>query len=78
MDRGGAILSNWNQGEPPAPGWYQASHSKDERTWRWWDGKCWSRPAFPCHTAEQAGGIAEMKEITPLGTAGLLWREGVV
>jgi hypothetical protein len=45
--------------------------------WRWWDGECWSRPAFPCHTAEQAGGIAEMKEITPLGVLGIWWREGV-
>ena len=63
----------WRTGTPVEPDWYLSSASQDHNCWRWWDGERWSRPAFPCQNAEQAGAIAEIKEIHPLGTAGLFW-----
>ena len=67
----------WYIDPPEEPGWYLASASRDTRCWRWWDGKCWSRPAFPPQNAEQAGEMAAMPEV-PLGTTAFVWARGVV
>lgn len=32
----------WHSGPPPFVGWWNASWLKAKRTWRWWDGACWS------------------------------------
>jgi hypothetical protein len=54
----------WNNGHPPAPGWYPAKPTGAAwaNSYRWWDGKRWSWPAFPHETAEQAGKWASKKE----------------
>ena len=62
----------WHTKPPEEPGWYLASASRDTRCWRWWDGECWSRPAFPIQNAEQAGEMAALSEV-PLGTMAIVW-----
>lgn len=37
----------WHSGPPPHVGWWQASSGRSTRTWRWWNGECWSIVAFP-------------------------------
>ncbi|WP_367847030.1 hypothetical protein [Rhodoferax sp. WC2427] len=37
----------WHRGPPPHIGWWQASSGRSTRTWRWWNGTCWSIVAFP-------------------------------
>ena len=59
----------WNNGTPPEPGWYAARFARDalSRPWmnsyRWWDGRVWSWPAFPHETAVMAGRWAAKKEV---------------
>lgn len=51
----------WHKGAPPSIGWWPASGFKDIRSIRWWDGKYWSRPAYPYWTAIQAAEYAQKK-----------------
>lgn len=51
----------WNSGSPPHVGWWNASTRRMVHTWRWWDGKEWSLPAYPDYEAELAGAQAEWK-----------------
>lgn len=37
----------WHDGPPPHEGWWNASTSKHEEVWRWWNGKYWSAPVRP-------------------------------
>jgi len=57
----------WHKGEPPEAGWYPAMRIRERggwnNAWRWWDGECWSWPAFPHETAEKAGRWARNKEV---------------
>ena len=32
----------WYEGPPPFVGWWNASVTKDDNVWRWWDGERWS------------------------------------
>ena len=61
----------WNNGHPPAPGWYPAKRpwAAWENGYRWWDGERWSWPAFPHESAEKAGKWASKKE-----QGEILWR----
>ena len=36
----------WHKGPPPHIGWWNASVCYDLTVWRWWNGKCWSEPAY--------------------------------
>lgn len=41
----------WSQSEPPIPGWYTASKSRDTNFLRYWNGARWSAPV---HTDDMA------------------------
>lgn len=45
----------WHKGPPPHIGWYEASYSKNEGNWRWWDGNTWSVATYYAFGAPQAG-----------------------
>ena len=49
----------WHKGPPPHVGWWEASYAKEEGVWRWWDGKCWSQPAWEPMSACDAAFHAE-------------------
>ena len=51
----------WNDGAPPAVGWYRTTDNVfgPGEHWRWWDGECWSYFADPHHTPTQAAMIAD-------------------
>ena len=51
----------WHKGPPPEIGWWPASRAKDKECLRWWDGKCWSFPAYWYQSASFAGRIAKVK-----------------
>ena len=50
----------WNDGAPPAVGWWRTTDNVygDGERWRWWDGDCWSYFATPEHTADQVNLVA--------------------
>lgn len=50
----------WRSGPPPSIGWWNASVSKAEDCWRWWNGEKWSRPAWPEFSATYAAKRAKM------------------
>jgi hypothetical protein len=33
----------WRKGKPKERGWFNASRTQSESTWRWFDGKRWSQ-----------------------------------
>lgn len=37
----------WRRGKPKTPRWYNASRTRTETTWRWFDGKRWSQAFIP-------------------------------
>ena len=56
----------WNKGKPPAIDWYPTMKIRGrgwDNSYRWWDGECWSWPAFPHETAGTAGRWAQHKEV---------------
>ena len=65
----------WHKGEPPAIDWYPTMKIRGrgwDNSWRWWDGECWSWPAFPHESAQKAGKWAAQKE--PAGhTPEIMW-----
>lgn len=44
----------WRSGPPPHVGWWIASICQALDAWRWWNGKAWSRAAYPEQTAAGA------------------------
>lgn len=44
----------WHSGPPPHVGWWNASVSHDQSSWRWWNGVCWSKAAYDDEDAEFA------------------------
>ncbi len=44
----------WYKGPPPHVGWWNASLSKVENVWRWWDGKSWSIAANESDNSKSA------------------------
>lgn len=60
----------WKSGPPPHAGWWSARLCTDTRLgeWRWWDGKCWSTPAYRQMTCGQAGQIARCVTSRPLNS----------
>ena len=54
----------WHKGPPPHIGWWRirtkVPYSK-KQPWRWWDGECWSWPAFEDDTKKTAALMAMIK-----------------
>lgn len=44
----------WRKGPPPHVGWWNASRVRNERTWRWWNGRVWSLDAYAISRVEYA------------------------
>jgi len=58
-------MTEWKKGKPPEPGWYPTKvppYTNWAGSYRWWDGKVWSWPAFSHESAERAGRWAANKE----------------
>jgi hypothetical protein len=36
----------WHRGPPPHIGWWNASRTKNNKSWRWWDGEQWSLSVY--------------------------------
>jgi hypothetical protein len=57
---------NWKKGVPPSIGWWPTKHyhstDTDHTSYRWWDGECWSWPAFMHESAVKAARWAAKKE----------------
>ena len=52
------LKRTWHGGPPPHAGWWNASYERVLNAWRWWDGRRWSRVAYPSAPAENAREIA--------------------
>lgn len=54
----------WNKGTPPSIGWWPTKNlmSAHHAAYRWWDGECWSWPAFSFESAVKASHWASKKE----------------
>jgi len=48
----------WHSGPPPHIGWWNASITRHQCHWRWWDGKVWSLPIDPRFSRIEAGRYA--------------------
>lgn len=44
----------WHGGKPPHAGWWNASRTRNHRTWRWYDGRQWSK-AFTVSEIDSKG-----------------------
>jgi len=62
-------MNKFHKGAPPSIGWWPATNlpemnkllDKEELPHRWWDGECWSRPAYKYSTAERAAWVSDSK-----------------
>jgi hypothetical protein len=55
----------WHKGPPPSIGWWPTvvnTRTPCLAGYRWWDGECWSWPAFMHESAEKASRWAAKKE----------------
>lgn len=52
------MSKKWHSGPPPFPGWWNASVSRDESIWRWWNGLIWSVGITNHSPANDAGFLA--------------------
>lgn len=53
----------WHKGPPPSIGWWPTRVLKTSLSgYRWWNGKCWSWPAFAHESATKAAHWASKKE----------------
>lgn len=57
------LYPDWNKGPPPSLGWWPVknSHAPWAGAYRWWDGECWSWPAFSFESADRAARWAAKK-----------------
>lgn len=62
----------WRDGPPPSVGWWNASIKRDSTSWRWWDGKQWSHPAYPEYSPTYAAQMAGEKHKSE---AGIEWND---
>jgi len=44
----------WRKGPPPSCGWWPASYYRSRHDIRWWNGRYWSKPAYPDYHCGQA------------------------
>ena len=58
-----SVVGEWHSGPPPHVGWWLASHSKDERVWRWWNGEVWSKDVHKDADADMAAAMSKRKAI---------------
>jgi hypothetical protein len=69
-------VGKWHIGKPPAPGWYHCNiYGHGDRALnllRWWDGRCWSVPAWDHDDAHQASAYAMSK--SPYDETQIEWR----
>ncbi len=61
----------WHSGPPPHVGWWNASVECSPKSWRWWNGVCWSISARVYYSEYQAG-YAATKAIQYIGR--IYWR----
>ena len=62
----------WHQGPPPSIGWWPASFDRNDRVYRWWNGKHWSFPALKGDSAQTA---AHCARIRALGGVEIEWTD---
>ena len=48
----------WHSGPPPHVGWWNASQTKHNESWRWWNGSSWSMDVHQNDGSAWAGGHA--------------------
>lgn len=51
----------WRTGPPPHVGWWNASASRVEDSWRWWNGFRWSWFANSSYSAKDAAKCANVR-----------------
>lgn len=63
----------WHKGPPPSIGWWPTKNTLNthQGAYRWWDGECWSWPAFSFEPAAKAAYWATKKE----DKKGIEWAE---
>lgn len=65
----------WHKGPPPHIGWWNASMSRDNHLWRWWDGRQWSWGAYATEKDWQAA-INACRPASPGDRShGILWTD---
>ena len=62
----------WRSGPPPSIGWWNASVYKAGDRWRWWDGKCWSYPAYPEFSMSE---VLEAVKLKHLSNTSVYWND---
>lgn len=63
------MSTQWFEGPPPSVGWWPASRMRLSSTLRWWNGVCWSQPAYSNYTRTYVARIAN----TPATNCGIEW-----
>jgi hypothetical protein len=67
-------MSKWHQGPPPSIGWWPTiTLYQTYMFYRWWDGKCWSRPVGGYRNKTEAGIFAKSK--SEHGTGIIMWSQ---
>jgi len=49
----------WFKGPPPHVGWWNASVGRNPKSWRWWNGKHWSKSVSPLSPSASAKAHAQ-------------------
>lgn len=65
----------WHKGPPPEIGWWPASVSRNDLSIRWWNGECWSWPAYPDYSARLAADSASETAIPAYYRDKIEWTE---
>lgn len=63
----------WHKGPPPHIGWWNASWCCHIETWRWWNGRHWSRGAEPTNSTGLV--VASAKERAPIFEDDIEWTD---
>ncbi len=53
----------WHKGPPPFSGWWNASKSRNRKSWRWWEGGKWSVQVREDESAKDAQLWAEIESV---------------
>lgn len=68
-------VRKWQEGPPPAIGWWNASVSKSLSTWRWWDGREWSRPVCQENPIKHVLRMAAQKRSYASSLSPIFWTD---
>ena len=63
----------WHKDKPPHIGWWNASTIRDEKAWRWWNGKRWSVITRADTVRDEYAGF-NAAHATPLPSQVIEWR----